>query len=71
MAQATTNVQLGSGLVTRVQDAWARFKTARKLRSAYFETVTELEKLDNRELCDLGIARSDIVEIARRHVYGV
>jgi uncharacterized protein YjiS (DUF1127 family) len=31
----------------------------------YNRTVTELESLSNRDLADLGIARSDIPRIAR------
>jgi uncharacterized protein YjiS (DUF1127 family) len=34
----------------------------------YRETVTELERLSNRELNDLGIARSDIPFVARKSV---
>jgi uncharacterized protein YjiS (DUF1127 family) len=32
----------------------------------YRDTVTELNRLSNRELNDLGIARGDIREVARR-----
>lgn len=32
------------------------------------QTVTALERLSNRELADLGIARSQIREVARRSV---
>lgn len=45
------------------------FKTiARKLRqhSRYSETVRELQRMSNRELSDLGIARSDIARVARQ-----
>jgi uncharacterized protein YjiS (DUF1127 family) len=35
--------------------------------SAYQQTVRELNALGNRELSDLGIARSDIQRIARDH----
>ncbi|MET0600258.1 MAG: DUF1127 domain-containing protein [Mesorhizobium sp.] len=34
----------------------------------YRETITELERLSNRELNDLGIARSDIPFVARKSV---
>jgi uncharacterized protein YjiS (DUF1127 family) len=36
----------------------------------YSRTVSELEALSNRELADLGIARSDIHRIARAAVRG-
>jgi uncharacterized protein YjiS (DUF1127 family) len=35
--------------------------------AAYQRTVRELASLDNRQLNDLGIARSDIKAIARAH----
>ena len=34
----------------------------------YRETVTELNRLSNRELTDLGISRSDIQFVARRSI---
>ena len=42
-------------------------KTLRKW-AAYQQTVRELAALDNRQLNDLGITRSDIQRIARDHV---
>lgn len=41
-------------------------KTLRKW-SAYQQTVRELAALDNRQLNDLGITRTDIQRIARDH----
>jgi uncharacterized protein YjiS (DUF1127 family) len=35
--------------------------------SAYQQTVRELAALDNRQLNDLGITRTDITRIARDH----
>ena len=35
--------------------------------SAYQQTVRELAALDNRQLNDLGISRTDIQKIAREH----
>jgi uncharacterized protein YjiS (DUF1127 family) len=42
-------------------------KTLKKW-AAYQQTVRELASLDNRQLNDLGISRSDIQRIARNHV---
>jgi uncharacterized protein YjiS (DUF1127 family) len=42
-------------------------KTLRKW-TAYQQTVRELAALDNRQLSDLGISRTDIQRIARDHV---
>ncbi|WP_404403924.1 DUF1127 domain-containing protein [Pelagibacterium halotolerans] len=39
--------------------------------SAYQQTVRELNALGNRELNDLGIARSDIQRIARDHANSI
>ena len=36
----------------------------------YSRTVSELEALSNRELADLGIARANIVDVAREAAYG-
>ena len=41
-------------------------KTFRKW-AAYQQTVRELGALDNRQLNDLGISRSDIQRVARDH----
>lgn len=41
-------------------------KTLRKW-AAYQQTVRELNSLDNRQLNDLGITRTDIQRIARDH----
>lgn len=35
--------------------------------AAYQQTVRELNALDNRQLSDLGISRTDISRIARDH----
>lgn len=45
-------------------------KTFRKW-GAYQQTVRELSSLDNRQLNDLGISRSDINRIARDHASGL
>ena len=42
-------------------------KTLRKW-AAYQQTVRELTALDNRQLNDLGISRTDISRVARDHV---
>jgi uncharacterized protein YjiS (DUF1127 family) len=42
-------------------------RTTIKKWAAYQQTVRELTSLDNRQLNDLGISRSDIQRIARDH----
>ena len=39
--------------------------------TAYQQTVRELAALDNRQLNDLGISRSDIQKIARDHARAI
>ncbi len=51
-----------AALVARAEDAIAR-------RRVYHRTLSELSTLTTRELQDLGIARGDIVEIARQAAY--
>lgn len=38
---------------------------------AYRETLVQLRELDNNQLADLGLSRSDIQRTAREAVYGV
>ena len=42
-------------------------RTTIKKWAAYQQTVRELASLDNRQLSDLGINRTDIQRIARNH----
>ena len=42
-------------------------RTTLKKWAAYQKTVSELAALDNRQLNDLGICRTDISRIARDH----
>jgi len=39
--------------------------------AAYQQTVRELSALDNRQLSDLGIARTDIQRVARDHARSI
>ena len=43
-----------------------KIKSYLKVRSHYSKTVNELSRLNNRDLADLGISRSDIERIAWR-----
>jgi uncharacterized protein YjiS (DUF1127 family) len=43
------------------------FRNTLKKWAAYQQTVRELASLDNRQLNDLGISRTDIQRIARNH----
>ena len=48
----------------------ARVQTALQKRAIYSQTVGELQQLNDRELADLGISRSQIKAVARSSVYG-
>ncbi len=54
----------------RVRGFIADFKAAQALRAEYTATYNELDSLTDRDLADLGIARSNIASIVREHVYG-
>ncbi len=51
-----------SGLFARVRQVVADYRT-------YFETLNELDALNDRELADLGIARGNIRAIAYSSVF--
>lgn len=48
---------------------WANFKEARTKRAVYRQTFNELAGLSDRELADLGIARSSIRRLAYESAY--
>lgn len=62
------------GLVTRIGAALANLRAERKARAqrnaVYRSTLRELQALTPRELADVGVAPSDIEDIARRAAYG-
>jgi uncharacterized protein YjiS (DUF1127 family) len=65
MAHATeifTNTQ--SGLGARFSSLIAAFQERRIKRRVFKDTYFELSRLDNRDLADLGLSRSEIRRIA-------
>lgn len=50
--------------------AIARWRADAEKRAAYRRTRDELHLLTDRELDDLGVARSEIPDVARRAVWG-
>lgn len=54
----------------RVVGLFAGFSAALQRRRIYSQTLNELRSLSDRDLNDLGISRSMIVEIARDAAYG-
>lgn len=59
------------GIAPRIAALWEDFKSAHDLRQRYRTTVNELQSMSDHDLDDIGIARYDIRDIARKHVYGV
>jgi uncharacterized protein YjiS (DUF1127 family) len=43
-----------------------KFRRLLKMHNRYHSTVSELSRLSNRDLADLGIQRADIERVARR-----
>ncbi len=54
-------------LSSRYRQLVDRLRDMRARRKRFNDTMAELSSLSQRELADLGIARSDISRIAREH----
>lgn len=64
MAYVQVSTNAGFGLKGRILGLIAAIKTARARRAAFDRAYTELRQLDDRELRDLGLSRSDFVHLA-------
>ena len=69
MAYTATLTQGGFNLTARFTNLLERIKSARARAAEYQRTYSELQRLSNRELDDIGIRRCDIADIAREHAY--
>ena len=69
MAYAATLIHGGFNLSARFANLIKRVKDNRNWASEYDRTYTELQRLSNRELDDIGLRRCDIADIAREHAY--
>ena len=70
MPYMNTSSAAGPGLMDRVANVVKTTKEALHRRRVYNQTISELRALSNRELNDLGIARSMITRIALEAAYG-
>ena len=70
MAHVITHSHGGFGILARFEALKARFFEARALRTDYVTLFNELNGMSDRDLADIGIARSDIADIVTKHVYG-
>lgn len=65
MAHTTANItNAQSGLGARVSGLVATFQARRARRRVFKQTYAELASLSNRDLADLGLARSEIARVA-------
>jgi uncharacterized protein YjiS (DUF1127 family) len=70
MAYVNTTRYARKGVMDRLVAVKDGVVTALQQRRVYRQTVSELKALSDRELSDLGIARTAIPEIARQAAYG-
>lgn len=70
MAYANTTRTAASSWAEKIANLRADVTEALAKRRVYRTTVAELNQLSNRELADLGIARSAIRGIATEAAYG-
>ncbi len=64
-----TNATTRFALLEFLADLAERAREARAKRRTYNQIVSELSRLSDRDLEDLGIARLNIEDIARQHAY--
>lgn len=57
----------GANFATRMREIYTDLQDRAAARRVYRQTVHELSELSDRELADLGIARSNISSVAREH----
>ncbi len=64
MAYVQASTTGGFGLKGRIRGLVSAIRTARARRAAFDRAYSELRRLDDRELRDLGLSRSDFVHLA-------
>ncbi len=70
MAYVNSSRSVQSSVADRFVGLFAGVSAAIQRRRVYAQTLNELRALSDRELADLGIARSMISEIAHDAAYG-
>ncbi len=70
MAIATEAHAVEAGAFNRIAGIFHAVVTTVQKRRVYRLTLSELSKLSDRELDDLGISRGNLHTIARRAAYG-
>ncbi|MEM6658360.1 MAG: DUF1127 domain-containing protein [Pseudomonadota bacterium] len=69
MAHSATLPHTGLDIAGRIASLITRVKTERARAADYRRTYSELQRLSNRELDDIGIRRCDIADIAHEQAY--
>ncbi len=70
MAYVNATRTASPSVIDRLVALTVNFRAAMARRRVYTQTVTELSGLTDRELNDLGIARSMITVVANEAAYG-
>lgn len=70
MAYVNSSRAASFSLADRISGFIADVKVQMARRAVFNQTVRELNTLTDRELADLGIARADILAVAREAAYG-
>ena len=68
MAHTTVSTPVSTGVFARVQRWLAELREVQANYMEYRRTYRELDRLSDRELADIGLARCDIEEVARFHL---
>ncbi len=71
MAYVTTNTSKSDATLANLRAAAADVFKSLNQRRLVHKTVSELSKLSDAEMQDLGINRSEIKSVARQAVYGL
>jgi len=65
MAHALNTTSLSADIATSLQGIASKWRAAREKRAVYNRVFQNLATLSDRDLADIGIARTDIDRIAR------
>ena len=70
MAYANDTLALGGSLIERIRTFRASLADRAARYKLYRRTLDELAQLSDRDLSDLGLARSDVARVAEEAAYG-
>ena len=68
MAHTTTHVEFG--FADSLRTAFSNLRAAAAQRAAYYRTYSELSRLTDRELADIGLRRCDIADVCTKAAHG-